>query len=156
MLEARKLPIELTGMEVVFLSDAISNSDKAEGLPDKDAHVPLARDTLLLLGSLFCEMVGPAGVQDITGTIWITQEQAWLFRSKVKTGDIGIDKQPLGVPLLLKLYSMLSQFNSGLEDFDTDYAEPDASEAMGKLVYLKEYLNASDRAGNDPGPYIGA
>ena len=47
------LPIVLSGLEVIHLSDSIAADDHAKGLPERDAYVPLARQALLLLGAAF-------------------------------------------------------------------------------------------------------
>jgi hypothetical protein len=120
VIERPKLPLTLSGLEVVFLTDGIRNSDIAEGLPDKDAYWPLAREALLLLGSAYLEVVTPEGIKPGPVTIYISEEVAWLLRGKVRTGDVAIDgKTNVGTSLLLKLYAMLESFNSGLLDLET-------------------------------------
>ena len=123
-LAAKKLPLELTGMETVFLIDAIKNTDIAEGLPDPDARVPIARNLLLVLGSVYTELVVPpsppantGGVLDGPCRVLVTEDEAWLLRSKVKTGDLGMDKKDVGTGLLIKLYALLLDFN-GIDDLD--------------------------------------
>jgi hypothetical protein len=107
------LPLELTGLETVFLTDAIKNDDAAQGLPDRDSYFPLAREALLLLGSAYVELVHPDGIAPGPVTLQVSEEVAWLLRGKVKTGDIGIDGQTnVGVPLLMKLYRLLLSFNA--------------------------------------------
>lgn len=107
------LPLELTGLETVFLCDSILNDDKALGLQDRDAYVPLAREALLLLGSAYGELVQADGVHAGPVTLMVNEETAWLLRSKVKTGSIGLDGATnIGVPLLRKLYALLLRFNA--------------------------------------------
>ena len=80
--------ITLTGLEIVYLCDSIANKDIAEGLPDKDAFVPLARGALLKLGSAYRELVAVDGIAPGPVMVAITEEEAWLMRSKVRTGDL--------------------------------------------------------------------
>ena len=138
------LPIVLSGFEVIHLSDSIAADDHAKGLPERDAYVPLARQALLLLGSAYRELVQPVGVSDAQVSIHITEELAWLFRSKTRTGDLAIDnKTNVGIPLLLKLYEMLAAFNSEL-DITVGFVEEPAvtEEARAFLTELKEKSSA--------------
>lgn len=131
MLEQPTLPLTLSGLEVVFLCDAILNDDVAKGLPDRDSYYPLARSALLLLGSAYVELVDETGIAPGPVTLQVTEEAAWLLRSKVRTGDLAIDgKTNIGVSLLLKLYGILLQFNAdvaglpvvgGVDDEMTDH-----------------------------------
>lgn len=151
--EKPKLPLELTGLEVVFLTDSISNKDLAEGLPDKDAYWPVARETLLLLGSAYVELVSVDGIDSGPVTLQITEEMAWLLRGKVKTGDMAIDKTPIGVALLTKLYTMIQEFNSELGDSDWRLAEePIQEDVIVRLHEFREKEIANATANNDPDP----
>ena len=138
------LPIVLSGFEIIHLSDSIAADDHAKGLPERDAYVPLARQALLLLGSAYRELVQPVGISDGLVEIHITEELAWLFRSKTRTGDLAIDnKTNVGIPLLLKLYEMLACFNSELDLTAGPYEEPAVTEeARAYLHELKEKSNA--------------
>ena len=143
------LPIDLTGVEVVFLADQIQNDDKAKGLPDESTYMPLAREALLLLGSAYVELVeSNAGIKIGPVTLFITEEIAWLLRSKVRTGDVAIDgRTPIGHILLLKLYMLLLQFNAGFITEKT--VAEDVADVDGKLIRLsewkaREYPNASN------------
>ena len=138
------LPIVLSGFECIHLSDSIAADDHAKGLPERDAYVPLARQALLLLGSAYRELVQPVGVSDGLLTIHITEELAWLFRSKTRTGDLAIDnKTNVGIPLLLKLYELLAAFNSELDITAGAVEEPAVTEeARTYLTSLKEAHNA--------------
>src|SRR5689334_11117173 len=123
--------LDLTGLEVVFLTDSITNRDIAEGLPDKEAYLPLAREALLLLGSAYRELVSTDGIAAGPVTLQVTEEIAWLLRSKVRTGDLAIDgKTNIGVPMLLKLYDLLNAFNSDVIGLPPVCSEesPDISE----------------------------
>lgn len=152
--ESKTLPITLSGLEVIHLSDSIANDDIAKGLPERDAYVPLARQALLLLGSAYRELVTPEGVADGLIVIQVTEEQAWLFRAKTRTGDMAIDgKTPIGIPLLLKLYEILSSFNSGVEITPGSEAEPAITEEARKfLAVLKEGADARRTTSNNADP----
>lgn len=135
--------LTLSAQEVVFLTDSIHNDDCAQGLPDSEAYVPLARALLLVLGSAYCELVSEAAIAEGVATISITEEQAWLLRSKVRTGDLGIDRTSrIGLTLLPKLYELLLRFNS----FDTGLPPADEPplpwDYFAKLAALKEETNA--------------
>lgn len=107
------LPLDLTGLEVVYLTDSVRNDDAAQGLPDRDAFYPLGRDAHLLLGSAYRELVKADGIAPGPVRLMVTEEQAWLFRSKVRTGDVGIDGTTnVGVSLLTKLYALLAGFDA--------------------------------------------
>ena len=143
-MEEEKLLIELTGMEVVYLVDSISNGDIAQGLPDREAYKPVAREALLLLGSAYKELVAPAGILPGPVPLMITEEQAWLFRSKVKTGDVDLSGANLGVALLLKLYDLLCRFNSGINlDVGDVESTPIDEAGVEFLSFLKEHPNAT-------------
>lgn len=79
-MEPVRYPCLLTGLEVVFLTDSIANSDLAQGLPDADAKIPVARDALLLLGSAYIEVVSEAAIEAGPVLLEVTEEQCWLFR----------------------------------------------------------------------------
>lgn len=146
------LALGLSGLEVIHLSDSIANDDIAKGLPEREAYVPLARQALLLLGSAYMELVIPEGVSDGIVQIHVTEEQAWLFRSKTRTGDLAIDgKTNIGIPLLRKLYALLSSFNSGIEIETSLVSEPPISE-IGKmyLAALKEGIDARRTPSDNP------
>lgn len=138
------LPIELTGLETVFLCDGILNKDVAEGLEDPKAIVPIARQTLLLLGSAYREVVSKT--EGIRGnvTLQVTEEMAWLMRSKVRTGDVDIGGQNIGVGLLLKLYELLGAFQANVAElaFIGDVEEKELTE------YDKQYLGYVKRETN--------
>jgi len=126
------LGLTLTGKEIVFLTDAIDNGDIAKGLDEKEVYIPLARRVLLILGSAYREVVTPKGVLDKSVTIQVDEETTWLFRNKVKTGDLAVDNRtPVGLTILPKLYALLIQFNSGLEDLKVvDVDEPPVSDEI--------------------------
>lgn len=108
------LPLTLTALEVIYLTDSIANSDVDQGDVDNRGGVqPLARPLLLKLGSAYCELVAPSGYDaTATVTLSVTEPEAWLLRGKVQTGTTGMDKSVIGVGLLRKLYGLLLAFNS--------------------------------------------
>jgi len=126
-------PLTLSGLEVVFLSDSIANKDIAEGLPERDAYLPLAREALLLLGSAYRELVSAEGIDPGPLILEVNEEVAWLLRGKVRTGDLAIDgKTNVGVPLLLKLYDLLNGFNADLLGL------PSVAEAEGQEISTED------------------
>jgi hypothetical protein len=154
--EPQTRELSLTGLEVVFLTDSISNRDLAEGLPERDAYVPLARQALLLLGSAYRELVSTDGINSGPVTLQVTEEVAWLLRGKVRTGDVGIDGTTnVGVPLLLKLYEILNGFNSEVGGLPPVSAHegPGVSELDRQfLELLKETADARTKPNDNAGP----
>lgn len=139
----------LTGLETVFLCDSIRNDDLAQGLPDPDAKIPVARAALLLLASAYKEVVSPAGI--VPGPVWleVTEEQVWLFRSKTTTGSIAIDgKTNIGISLLLKLYDLIIRFKYG-DDVDTEGGEEGLSLSPEDLKHKLEEFNAGANQNTD-------
>ncbi len=140
-MEPVRYPCLLTGLEVVFLTDSITNSDLAQGLPDADAKIPVARDALLLLGSAYIEVVSETAIEPGPVLLEITEEQCWLFRSKVRTGSVAIDgKTIIGPVLLCKLFALLLRFKYG-EDADDDDPSSEAGLEIDSVV-LKLQLEA--------------
>ena len=138
MLKEPKLPIEFSGLEIVFLTDSIKNDDKALGLPQADTYVPLARDLLLLMGSAYCEMFPTQmSLKPGTVTLHLTEEQVWLLRSKVVSGSVGMGNPPpnIGVGLLNKLYEALLVFNSGLPELDVTEVNDSFTEDQAYKLY---------------------
>ena len=105
--------LTLSGLETVFLSDALRNGITVKAIEDE---LSCARPLLLNLGSAYRELVAPDGIKDGPISIEVTEQQCWLMRALVRTGDLGIDgKTNVGVPLLLKLYGLLLQLESGID-----------------------------------------
>lgn len=128
-MEEKKLPLTLTGPEIIYLTDAVRNTDVAEGLPDKEAYVPLAKELLLVLGSMFNECVDwltrQHDIDVFDRQAYFSELQVWLLRGKVRYGDVDFRGQPVGPLLLHKLYACLLQFHSeemlaGIPLADTD------------------------------------
>jgi len=101
-------------------------------------------------------LVSPDGINPGPVTLEITEEVAWLLRSKVRTGDLAIDGTTnVGVPLLLKLYDILSAFNSDISGLPPvgDEVEPAMTERERQfLKVLKEGANAGAKSNPNTGP----
>jgi hypothetical protein len=106
------LPIELTAMEVLLLTDRVQNADREDG------H-EIAKPLLIKLGSAYIEMIGEKP-KDGTVTIHLTEPETWLARSKFNSGDRCDADPKLGIHLLLKLYRMLLQFDAAIDLPDAD------------------------------------
>lgn len=102
--------LELSGREVVFLTDSINNDDVACSLPD--AHKHLAYDLLLKLGSAYCEVMFIDGVRDVVVPIAFTEAEGWLLRAKVKSFDVDSLNVNIGIGLLKKLYPFILSFHT--------------------------------------------
>jgi len=99
----------------------------------------------LKLGGVYCELVNEDGILPGPVEIAITEEEAWLLRSKVRTGDMAIDGQTrIGVSLLSKLYKILIQFNDGLDEFiSTDIEEKPMTDFNHQFLgWMKEEVDA--------------
>ena len=132
------LPIDLTGVEVVFLSDALRCDGETVDELTTEEPLPLYRELLLRLGSAYCELVEMERIAIGPVTIHITEEMAWLLRSKVRTGDVAIDGHTqIGNILLLKLYNLLLQFNGGFADFKPT-SEPEIDDNLVRLAEWKK------------------
>ena len=132
------LPIDLTGVEVIFLSDSLRNDGASIDEVDTEEVTPLYRDLLLRLGSAYCELVQVDAVNVGPVTVHITEEMTWLLRSKVRTGDVAIDgRTQIGHVLLLKLYNLLLQFNTAFADYKPA-AEPEIDDSITRLSEWKK------------------
>ena len=148
------LPLTLTGVEVVHLVDSLNEwtvaLENGEGLTAHQRWMPLVRSALLQLASAYVELVG-TGINGLGDgkliDVYITEDMAWLLRSKVRTGDIAIDgKTQIGHVLLIKLYLLLLQFNSGWEDY-----KPTPSDDLdSKVVRLQEWKKENGHAEPEP------
>ena len=133
------LPLTLTGVEVVHLADSLNEWTASlvdgDGLTTYQRYLPLVRSALLQLGSAYVELVTMAAIEVGPVDVHITEEMAWLLRSKVRSGDIAIDgKTQIGHVLLIKLYYLLLQFNSGWADY-----QPVTENLDDKIVRLAEW-----------------
>jgi hypothetical protein len=117
----QSLPIELTAMEVLLLTDRIQNTDREDGRE-------IAKPFLLKLGSAYLEMIGERPREGLC-TIWVTEPEAWLARSKFNSGDRCDADPKLGIHMLRKLYAILLAFDAEMDqwpdalDGDSRYAD---------------------------------
>jgi hypothetical protein len=155
--ESPTRPLTLSGLEVVFLTDCVKNRDVAEGLPERDAYMPVGREALLLLGSAYRELVTPSGISPGPVTLEVTEEIAWLLRDKVRTGDVAIDGQTnVGIPLLSKLFEVLNSFAAdfaGLPPVGTQEGPSLSLSDRQYLDLLKEGSDARGKSNPDPTAY---
>ena len=101
-------PLELTAMEVMLLTDRIQNTDRDEGRE-------IAKPLLLKLASAYLEMIGERPKEGVC-TIWVTEPEAWLARSKFNSGD-RIDADPkLRIHMLRNIYKILLAFDAKLDE----------------------------------------
>lgn len=100
-------PLELTAMEVMLLTDRVQNADREDGRE-------IAKPFLVKLASAYLEMIDERPKDGIC-TIWITETEAWLARSKFNSGDRCDADPKLGIHMLRKLYTILLSFDSDLD-----------------------------------------
>lgn len=115
-------PLDLTAEEVMLAADRVQNGDKDDGRE-------VAKPLLLKLGSAYLEMLADTKKAGVT-TIWITEPETWLLRSKFNSGDRVDGDAKLGIHMLRKLYTLLLAF-------DADIALPDAEESGPTFVEAK-------------------
>lgn len=106
------LPLELTATEVLLLTDRVQNTDREDGRE-------IAKPLLLKLGSAYLEMIGERP-KDGLSTIWVTEPEAWLARSKFNSGDRCDADPKLGIHMLRKLYAILLAFDADLNLLDCE------------------------------------
>lgn len=97
-------PIDLTAMEVLFLTDRVQNEDKDEGKQ-------IAKRLLIKLAAAYLEMLDEKPKAG-TVTIWLTEPETWLARSKFNSGDRCDADPKLGIHMLRKLYTLLLAFDT--------------------------------------------
>lgn len=141
--------LSLTGLETVFLSDALRNADVISLENDQFEYL---KPLVVNLASLYVELLSGEGILPGPLSLEITEPQAWLLRQKVRTGDIAIDgKTNVGVSLLKKLYNILITFSNQMQDIETSqYDEPMLSEQS--KYDLKEQVYARWRPDEDSYP----
>lgn len=131
--------LSLTGLETVFLSDALRNADNIS--QDNDQFECL-KPLVVNLASLYIELLSREGILPGPLDIEITEPQAWLLRQKVRTGDIAIDgKTNVGVSLLTKLYNILIMFSNQMQDIETSELDEPMLNEQNKYD-LKEQVYA--------------
>lgn len=114
-------------METAYLADNLSVGDTEEGNPQSASLYTerlIGRSLLLKVGSLYVDFSeltngfdfeNPSRYQGEESPIMITEAEAWLLKSKVRTGDMGLDNQTnIGVNLTRKIFEVLMSFN-GIE-----------------------------------------
>jgi hypothetical protein len=115
------LPLELTGLEVVFLLDSLRN---AGNFTEAQAEFDCLEDLVLKLASLYRELVTPDGIAPGPLRVEVNEAETWLLRAKVRTGDVGIDGTTnVGVPLSLKLYELMARFEADVDEYWQTAAE---------------------------------
>jgi hypothetical protein len=120
-------PIDLTAMEVLFLTDRVQNTDREDG------H-EIAKPLLLKLASCYIEMIGDKP-KDGTVTLTLTEPEVWLARSKFNSGDRCDADSKLGVHILRKLYTALLAFNAEMDQWpDADSGDMTMAEAQQHLT----------------------
>lgn len=149
--DKRALPLTLSTIEVIFLTDAIENSDVDQGDTEEPTKLrPLARDLLRKLMSLYNDLVTDKGYEPIREEVLqVTERQAWLMRGKVRTGTVGINKEVIGYKLLLKIHEVLLRFNTeevlGREEGRPVELEPGFSDE-DKAALKEELTRGEDNA----------
>lgn len=148
-METPTLALSLTGLEVVHLVDSLHNGATT---PDKEAELAELRPLIVNLAKLYRELVSVEGIKPGPLVVKVTQAQCWLMRSRVRTGDIGIDGTTnIGIPLGLKLYDLMLRFDDGLEegldDFDVGGEGEDDpfSAEQGELLKAKRMTEEMNR-----------
>jgi len=111
-------------LEVIFLADNLKVDDTDEGHPNVPSHYRgdyIGRSLLRKIGSLYVEFAEQTDDFDFesTGTptnlipIFITEAEAWLVKSRVRTGDLGLDGMTnIGVRLSCKLFDLVNKFDT--------------------------------------------
>lgn len=136
--------LTLSGLEVVYLSDNLRNADNIDA---EQKEFACLKPLLLNLGSAYVELVSDAGISVGPVTIEVTKAQAWLMRSKVKTGDLAIDGQTnVGVGLSRKLFAVLLEFEEamiepGLMDLEVSAYESPPLTEQDRLALKDEKYN---------------
>lgn len=128
------LPIVLTGFEIIFLSDALRNGDTVKTEEDE---LTVLKPLILTIGQQYRDLFAgkeikellESGVLNNTIELHITKAQAWLLHSKVRSGDLDICGQNVGIELCTEIYNVLLNFEKtevepgliDLETVDKDY-----------------------------------
>lgn len=152
-LDEAALPLELTAIELCYLTDAINNFDHDEGEEEEqlDGFRPLARHLLLKLGSLFLQLVQPDALATGAATVYVTEPEAWLLRGKAKTTSM-YAKEMVGVPLLRKLYNLLLRFQEAIPACCVLVDEPGEEEEGMKRARLAGWKYSEEYKGADRSP----
>jgi len=156
VVQDKKLPLHLSGLEVVHLTDAIRNTDFADAAPGKEPFVSVSRDLLRSLGSCYLELVHlNTTVEDGPVTIYVSEDEAWVLRTKAKTTDVGLDgKTFIGAGLLIKLYALILDFTNPELNVSPEYVDRamTAEEHTALSFYTAGYTKENDNAEYSPTP----
>lgn len=118
------LPLHLNVLEVIFLADNLKVDDTDEGALEVTSHYRgdfIGRALLRKIGSLYVEFADLTGDFDFEGEdldqhqapIFVTEKEAWLIKSKIRTGDLGLDGMTnIGVRLSCKLFELVNKFDT--------------------------------------------
>lgn len=133
------LPLHLNVLEVIFLADNLKVDDTDEGHPDVPSHYRgdyIGRSLLRKIGSLYVEFAKltndfdfeATGIPDNQISIFITEAEAWLVKSRVRTGDLGLDGMTnIGVGLSCKLFELVNKFDTSAIQIQL----PERSDGLG-------------------------
>lgn len=94
---------------------------------------------LLKLAGVFVELVGDGTKQSHAVTIYVTEPEAWLLRSKVTTGDKSASDPLFGVRLLSKLYRVLLAFDAGELPLTDEESPADKAQTVERLKGWAEH-----------------
>lgn len=120
------LPLHLDVLEVIFLADSLRGDDTDEGDQASLSQYRgpyVGRPLLRKIGSLYLEFAAITygfdfehqSPPDTELPIFVTEAEAWLIKSKVRSGDLGWDNiTNIGVKLSCKLFELLNNFATDL------------------------------------------
>ena len=132
--------LSLNADEVILLLDRLVNGNTVKTIEDELS--PL-RILVVKLGSLYTELVFPDRKLDYPVDIAVSEAEAWLLRSHVKTPDVALDgKTNIGINLNRKLLGILVQFEKDEMELGEDAEEP-------QVTRLEEWKNANRVASPD-------
>ena len=140
-------PLVLTRDECYVLTDSVYNQDY--GIDEQWVNV---RVLILKLASLYLELV-KIDAPNNEATIWVTEPETWLLRSKMNTSFKTSNQQHLGIQLLRKLYEVLLQFDAETSDLlIAEEIETMSPERKESLRLWNEAHNAAERAAHQDHP----
>lgn len=144
------LPLQLSGLEVVHLLDSVRNGTTVKDVEDE---LGVTKPLIVKLGGIYRELVSPAGIKAGPVDVQVSEQEAWVLRAKVKTGDIGIDGQtPVGITLSLKLYELLALFSPDMPQIEVGGEEaPFSVNQKEALKALQKTEEINERRDDEPG-----
>lgn len=132
---AKVLGLKLNVYEVIHLVDSIDGLEQASHPEQRGstAYLEVEPNRVLLSGlaRLYDELVPPegdffVGCENVFEEILITEEDLWIIKSRVKTGDMSMDGTVnIGVGLLKKVFALLRAFQF------PDIGIPDSADPSG-------------------------